>query len=126
MLKRELRIFMEMLNVVMLCYATLLQSCLTLCNTVWTAAHQTPLSTGFSRQEYWSGLRCSPPGDLPDKGIEPSSLMSPALAGGFVLFCFTTSTTWEILDNLKNQGALGTLVVCWWQIFSEVSYYYSN
>jgi len=42
---------------------------------------------GFSRQEYWSGLPCSPPGDLPDPGIEPTSLMSPALAGGF----FTTS-----------------------------------
>ena len=46
----------------------------------------------FSRQEYWSGLSCPPPGDLPDPGIEPSSLMSPALAGGF----FTTSATWEM------------------------------
>ena len=36
-----------------------------------------------SRQEYWSGLPCPPPGDLPDLGIEPVSLMSPALAGGF-------------------------------------------
>ena len=42
---------------------------------------------GFSRQEYWSGLPCCPPGDLPDPGIEPESLMSPELAGGF----FTTS-----------------------------------
>ena len=41
---------------------------------------------GFSRQEYWSGLPCPPPGDLPKLGIEPVSLMSPALAGGF----FTT------------------------------------
>ena len=46
---------------------------------------------GFSRQKYWSGLPCPPSGDLPDPGIEPSSLMSPALTGGF----FTTSTTWE-------------------------------
>ena len=115
-----------MLSVAMLCYATLLQSCLTLCNTIWTAACQTPLSMGFSRQEYWSGLRCSPAGDLSDTGIEPASLMSPALAGGFVLFCFTTSTTWETLGNLKNQGALGTSVVFWWQIFSEVSHYYGN
>ena len=44
----------------------------------------------FPRQEYWSGLPC-PPGDLPDPGIEPASLMSPALASEF----FTTSTTWE-------------------------------
>ena len=46
---------------------------------------------GFSRQEYWSGLPCPPPGDLPDPGIKPASLMFPALAGGF----FTTNTTWE-------------------------------
>ena len=46
---------------------------------------------GFSRQEYWSGLSCSPPEDLPYPGIEPESLRSPALAGKF----FTTSTTWE-------------------------------
>ena len=46
---------------------------------------------GFSRQEYGSGLPGPPPGDLPDPGIEPESLMNPALAGGF----FTTSATWE-------------------------------
>ena len=44
---------------------------------------QAPLSVQLSRQEYWSGLPCRPPGDLPDPGIEPSSLTSPALAGGF-------------------------------------------
>ena len=43
------------------------------------------------RKGYWSGLPCSPPEDLPDPGIEPASLKSLALAGGF----FTTSTTWE-------------------------------
>ena len=42
--------------------------------TIWTVAHQTPLSMGFSRQEYWSGLPCPPPGDVPDPGIEPRSL----------------------------------------------------
>ena len=41
--------------------------------TPWTAAHQTPLSMGFSRQEYWRGLTCPPPGDLPNPGIEPRS-----------------------------------------------------
>ena len=41
-------------------------------------AHQAPLSLGFSRQESWSGLPCPPPGNLPDPGIEPTSLMSPA------------------------------------------------
>ena len=48
------------------------------CATSWTVARQAPLSMGFSRQEYWSGLPCPPPGDLPDPGIKPASLMSPA------------------------------------------------
>ena len=59
--------------------------------TLWTVAHQAPLSIGFSRQEYWSGLPFPPLGDLPDLGIEPASPLSPALAGGF----FTNSATWE-------------------------------
>ena len=50
-----------------------------------------PLSIEFPRQECWRGLPCLPPGDLPDPGIEPESLMSPALAGGL----FTASATWE-------------------------------
>ena len=48
------------------------QSCLTLCDP-WTVAHQAPLSMGFSRQEYWSGLPFPSPGDLPDTGIKPRS-----------------------------------------------------
>ena len=59
--------------------------------TPWTVAHQAPLSVGFSLQEYWSGVIFPPPGDFPDPGIEPMSLTSPALAGGF----FSTSATWE-------------------------------
>ena len=51
--------------------------------TLWAVAHQAPLSMEFSRQEYWSGLPCPSPGDLPDPGIEPVSPVSPALAGGF-------------------------------------------
>ena len=58
--------------------------------TLCTVAHQAPLSMGFSRQEYWSGLPCPPLGDLPNPGIKPTSLMFPALAGGI----FTTSSTW--------------------------------
>ena len=65
--------------------------------TLWTVAHQAPLFMGFSRQEYWSGLSCPPPGDLPDPGIEPMSLVSPALAGGF----FTISAPWEALHALN-------------------------
>ena len=46
--------------------------------TLWTVAHQASLSMGFSRQEYWSGLQCPPPGNLPYPGIEPMSPVSPA------------------------------------------------
>ena len=45
----------------------------------WTVAHQAPLSTGFSWQEYWNGFPFPPPGDLPEPGIKPMSLVSPAL-----------------------------------------------
>ena len=48
---------------------------------------------GFSRQEYWNGLPCPSPGDLPDPGIKPTSFMSLALSGGF----FITGTTWKAL-----------------------------
>ena len=66
-------------------------SCIWLFATLWTVAHQAPLSMGFYRQEYWSGLPCPPPGDLSNPGIEPLFLMSLALAGKL----FIASTTWE-------------------------------
>ena len=66
------------------CACKLLQSCLILWDSM-DYSPLAPLSLGFSRQEYWSGL------DIPDLGIEPRSLLSPALAGGF----FTTSATQE-------------------------------
>ena len=47
--------------------------------TPWTVAHQAPLSMGFSRQEYWSGLPCPPPGDLPNPETEPAFPAAPAL-----------------------------------------------
>ena len=53
------------------------QLCPTLC-TLWTVAHQAPLSMGFSRQQHWSGLPCPSPWDLPDPGIKPTSPASPA------------------------------------------------
>ena len=59
--------------------------------TLWTVACQAPLSMGFSRHIYWSGLPCPPPRDLLDSGTETLSLISLALAGGF----FITDTTWE-------------------------------
>ena len=66
----------------------------------WTVALQAPLPMGFSKQEYWSGLPCPPPGGLPAPGIEPASLMSPALTGRF----FITSTTWEAASNAEGTA----------------------
>ena len=60
--------------------------------TLWTVAHQAPLSMGFSRQEFWSGLPFPPPGDLPDPGIKPTPPASPALADRF----FTTEPSGNI------------------------------
>ena len=62
--------------------------------TLWTVAHQALLSMRFSRQEYWSGLPCPSSGDLPNPGMEPVSLTSPALADEFL----TTNSTWEALS----------------------------
>ena len=78
-------------------------SCIWLCVTLWTVACQVPLSMRFSRQEYWNGLLCPPPGDRPDPGTEPMSLFSPALAGGF----FTTSTTWEAPEDTDHSYHTG-------------------
>ena len=54
--------------------------------TPWTVAHQAPLSMGFPMQKYWRGFPFPTPGDIPSPGIEPTSLVSQALSGGF----FTT------------------------------------
>ena len=66
--------------------------CVQLSATPWSIPCQAPLPMGFSRQEYWSGLPCPPPGNLPIPGIEPTSLIFPELAGRY----FTTSVTWQI------------------------------
>ena len=70
--------------------------------TLWTVAQQAPLSVGFPRSGYWSGLTFHPLGDLPKPGTEPRSLASPALTGGFLttllpgkplsLLCASTNT----------------------------------
>ena len=82
----------------MLCvYVLVAQWCLTV--TPWTVAPQAPLSMGFSKQEYWSGLSFSPPGDLPNPGIELVSPVSPALAGGFV----TTELPGKSLSRARTE-----------------------
>ena len=78
-------------------------SCAQLFAILWAVAHQAPLSMGFSRHEYWSGLPCLPPGDLSYPEIGLRSLLSPALAGRF----FTTRATWEALDFSPVRLILG-------------------
>ena len=76
--------------------------------TLWTVACQAPLSMWFSRQEYWSGLPCLLLGDLPDQGIKPESLTSPALAGRF----FTTIATLEARVKVKVFVAQSYPILC--------------
>ena len=71
-------------------HVKLMPSCLILCNPMDCSPPGSSVH-GLSRREYWRGLLCPSPGDLPNLGIEPSSLMYPAQAGGFL----TTSATWE-------------------------------
>ena len=79
----------------------------------WTVAHQ----ASPSRQEYWSGLTCSPPGDLPDPGMDPALITSPSLTGRF----FITSTTWEALYNghVKAKSSISNLIT--WNMFLVLS-----
>ena len=69
-------------------------SCVQLCVTSWTVTHQAPLSIGFPRQEYWSGLSFPPSEDLSDPGFEPTS---PTSAGGF----FTTEPPKESKREIR-------------------------
>ena len=72
----------------------------------WTAAHQAPLSMEFSRQEYWSGLPFTTAGDLPDRGIKPSSPAPPALADRF----FTTAPPAKpIVYNISRKSVFYSL-----------------
>ena len=84
---------------------------------LWTVAHQAPLSMGFPRQEYWSGLPLPTPRDH-HPGIELTSLASPALAAVF----FTASTTWEASARVySNSHVLSNLII---SINKQGNYYY--
>ena len=72
-------------------------SCVLLLATLWTVAHQTPLSMGFPRQKHWNGLPFSSPGTLPDPEVEPVSVVSSASAGRFL----TTSSTGKARESRK-------------------------
>ena len=82
---------MKLCVCVCVCVCAQLLGCVLLFVTVWTVAHQALLPMEFSRQEYWNEVSLPRPRDLVDPGIEPTSFVSPALAGVF----FTTGTTWE-------------------------------
>ena len=87
--------------------------------TAWIVAHQAPLSMGFPRQEYWSGLPFSPPGDLPDTVIEPAS---PALVGIFFVF-FTTEPPGKpsLLSCFQTPKELSPTGTCEKLILASVS-----
>ena len=77
--------------------------------TLWTVACQAPLYMGILQAEYWSGLPCPPPGDFPNLEMEPTSLMSPELAGVY----FTTSATWEaLIQDTAVAAAAKSLQSC--------------
>ena len=95
-----------------LCCAKSFRSCLTIFNPMDYIACQAPLSMGFFRQEYWSGLPCPPPGDIPDPCIKPTFLISSASAGGF----FTISTTWEAQGSMMSFQSFKAL----WCYFNKM------
>ena len=77
--------------------------------TPWTVAHLAPLPMEFSRQEYWSGLPFPSPWDFPDQGIEPTSLLSPELAGRF----FTTGAVWEVWRDIQFSSVVQSCPILW-------------
>ena len=93
----------QWLPIVLMCWVLSHFSCVQLCTTPKTVALQAPLSMGFSRQEYWSELPCPPPGDPPNLGIGPVSLMSPVLADRF----FTTSASCEAQTSCQGFQGMG-------------------
>ena len=98
-------------------------SCVGLFGILWTIACQVPLSRGFSRWEYWTGLPCPPQGIFPTQGSnqQPASLITPALANRF----FMTSNSWEgcCLSFMVNYIYLLFSIICWrwlfWDIYIE-------
>ena len=119
------------LSIVHECYRVLLlfcNKCILSCSAVsdsltpWTAAHQAPLSMGFFRQDYPSGLPCPTPGDLPYPGIEPTSPTSPPLAGRF----FTTEPPVKLSEvPLLSKVPKPYLTVYFWWFFQKLTCWFS-
>ena len=70
----------------------------------WTVSLQAPLSMGFTRQEYWSGLPFPTPEDLPDPGFEPASLVPPALEGVFFTNALPEKPIYGSINSLKGEN----------------------
>ena len=90
----------------------------------WTVTHQAPLSMEFSRQEYWSGLPCPPPGDLPDLGIEPVSPGSPALQADSLPLCHLGSPHSSLVvlkQELNTTGAARA-----WPLLPMVEFFWNR
>ena len=107
-------------------YCGIVLNCIVLFATPWTVAHQAPLSMEFSRQDYWSGLPFPTPGHLPDLGIKPTSLESPALAGGF----FTTEPLGKLYHGITAiqfflfiLRLLALVSCCYWLLSLSVSWF---
>ena len=87
--------------------------------TPWTVAHQAPLSVGFPRQEYRSGLPCPPPGDLPDPGIEPAATASQADSlpteppGKPFSNGVHPQISWDTFGNASFQAVLPGVLIQW-------------
>ena len=77
--------------------------------TLWTIACQVPLSKGFSRQEYWSGWPFPPPGKLPNPGVKPVSLTSPASADRLFTTRATRDKVVKLIDRIPLQRAYNTV-----------------
>ena len=88
-------------------------NCIPLFATPWTVACQALESMGFSRQEYWNRLPFPSPVYLPDPGIKPASLMSPALAGGF----FITSASWDTAGSCSPYSVKNNTYFTFWEGF---------
>ena len=89
------------------CMCPYLVTQLGLLETLWTVAHQAPLSLGLSRQEYWSGLPLPPPGDLPNPGIKPASPVSSALQAVSLL--------------TRNKNSRTSLAVQWLRPWASIA-----
>ena len=96
-----------------MCISLFAKSCISLFAIPWIVAHQAPLTTGLSRQEYWSRLPCSSPGDFPDPGIKPLSPVSPALYADSLLLSYLGSPYYSI-----------TLVKLWHFILQRKNFYF--